>query len=501
MSQKFVDGIHDKTNKTRTEKGAVARRTTNSDLLDLFAMGGALRKRPKSDITRLFDKGFSENKEIATKLAFYIRDIRGPGLGERRTFRVILDYLARQHPSVIEKNLTHVPFYGRWDDLYALFDTPLERPAAKVMYQQLQEDLDADQPSLLAKWLKSENASSDETRRLARKTLHHFGMSPREYRKTLSKLRERIKVVEKLMSEKRWDEIDFERVPSRAASIYKDAFKQQCPVRYTRYLEKLEDGEAKINASALFPYDIIREVLDYAKPSSMWGHSSAPSSHELTVWEEQWKALPEYDAAESGALCVVDTSGSMFLGEGLPAAIALSLGIYFGERNEGPFADKFITFSNAPVLQKIRGSDIYHKVDNMADAEWDGTTNLEAVFDLILDTAIENTLSQDELPEKLIIISDMEFDFATTGFNTGDTFMQTMEKRFQRNGYDIPFLVFWNVDSRNDQVPMSLDDNGFLLVSGASQSVFEAVTNCEATDPYDLMVETVTQERYDRIEV
>jgi len=488
--EKFLNGIRQKTNMKQTENLANTHKTSNSDLLDLFAMGGSLRKREPYAIRSLFDSAFSEDPELATKMAFYIRDIRG-GLGERRTFRIILQHLAERHREVVQRNLKHVPFYGRWDDIYAVFDTPLEEFAAQVMYEQLRQDWDAEQPSLLAKWLKSENASSDETIRLAKKTRKHFGMHWKEYQETLSKLRERIRVVERLMSQNRWDEIDFEQVPSKAAMIYKDAFKRQCPIRYERYLIKLEAGEATIHADTLFPYEIVRQA-----------RSGYLSVHEVTVLDEQWKALPDYDCVEDGAIAVVDTSGSMFQGDGLAADIALSLGIYFAERNEGPFADKFITFSARPELLEVRGSTIVDKYRNMKGTHWSMNTNIEAVFNLILDTAEEYNLSQDEIPSKLLIISDMEFDHARgRNASPNKTLMQNIKERYRVRGYEMPFLVFWNAESRQDQTPMSLDESGFQLVSGASQSVFEAVVNNDAMDAYDLMVNTVTDERYDRITV
>jgi len=489
---KFLSNLHNKTNLTRTENMAVARKTTNSYLLDFFAQGGALRKREISDIQRLFDKAWNEDRLHALRTAFYLRDCRG-GQGERRTFRVILMLLARIAPDVVRKNIKHIPYYGRWDDLYALFGTKLEKDAAGLMKKQILEDMHSDQPSLLAKWLKSENASSSTTKWLARKTRKYFGWHPRKYRKVLAKLREKIRVVEQQMSANRWKDIDYSGVPSKAAMIYKDAFMRHDPEGYQEYLGRLETGEEKINASVLFPYEIIRQIGLQPYGAKLL------EPHEITVLDEQWKALPDYIQGRNKDMIVVaDVSGSM---EGLPIAVSVSLAIYCAERIQGRFHNKFVTFSEHPELQDVVGTTIVDKARNLSQADWDMNTDIEAVFSLFLKIALEERLSQKELPSRICIISDMEFDEANGWGRADMTLFRKIEQKYRRCGYKMPKLIFWNVDARNDQFPMSMDDRGFQVVSGCSPSIFKAILADEFLDPYDLMLSVIDSERYQRITI
>lgn len=494
---RFTKELHNQTNFTKTENGAIARETTNSYLLNFFAQGGALRERESGEINRLFDKAWNEDQLHSLRTLFYFRDIRG-GQGERRTFRLILKYLANIAPETVKKNLEHIPFYGRWDDLYSLFDTDLESFAARLMKKQFLEDMDSNQPSLLAKWMKSENASSPETRRLARKTIKHFGWSPSKYRKAISKLREKIRVVEKHMSENMWKEINYSQVPSKAAMNYKDAFMRHDPKRYQKYLDDLAKGETKINASTLFPYEILRAMGDLWYPRNM-------EPHEIRVLNEQWKALPDYiQGSDKDMIVVADTSGSM---EGLPILVSVSLAIYCAERIQGRFKNKFVTFSEQPKLQDVIGTTIVDKARNLSNTHWNQNTNIEAVFDLFLKIAVKEGLLQKELPSRILIVSDMEFDYATGGgywcsLSAPDkTLFQKIEGKYRIAGYKMPKLIFWNVNSRNDQFPMSMDDRGFQLVSGCSPAIFKALMTDEFLEPYSLMLSVIDSERYQRITI
>lgn len=492
--EKFLNEMRNRTNIAYTENDARAYATTKSSLLDFFGSGGALRTRDEQEIAAIFDRAFSEDKLLALKIAFYLRDCRG-GQGERRTFRTILKHLAHRKPDIVKKNIDNIPFYGRYDDLYALFGTSLEKTVGEYMHKQLLEDLESDNPSLLAKWLKSINTSSKESRRLAYKTRKMFGMSPKEYRKTLSKLRKKINVVEKKMTNNRWKDIDYERVPSKASLIYKRAFMRHDEEGYSEYLDSLEKGEAKINAKTLFPYEIVRDC-------QKWDINQ----QEIRVLDELWKALPDYigDKTEN-SIAVVDVSGSM---EGLPMDVALSVGMYLAEKNKGSFHNKFITFSSRPQLVEIKGTTIADRIYNMKRANWEMNTDIEAVFNMILSIAVKNHLHQDEIPGKIYIISDMEFDAATGSGGYWDnrptveaTLFNTIEQRYSSYNYKMPDLVFWNVDSRHDQFPMSMDERGFQLVSGCSPSIFKATMAGEFLSAYDLMLSVINDERYDRVKV
>jgi hypothetical protein len=487
---KLLEGLEKYQNLNLTENLAKTYKSTLDPVLDLFALGGALRSRNSDSIISLFSKAFSTNKELALKTLFYIRDIRG-GLGERRTFRILIKFLSRNYPEIVKKNIDNVPFYGRWDDLYSMVGSDIEKDVFKFMHSQLKKDLDAERPSLLAKWLKSENASSSETKELAELTMKYFQMRPPHYRKTLSKLRKKINIVERQMCAQEWDQIDYESVPSKAGMIYREAFKRHDEERYKTYLDKVQKGEAKINVGTLFPYEILRQARQKEK--------------EIEALNLMWENLPDYTRDEENAIVVADTSGSMVgLGWGgqnrpvEPILVALSLAIYFGERNKGVFQDKFITFSRKPDLQTIIGGNLREKYINLSKAYWEGNTNIQAVFDLILSIAKENNVPRSDMINKIYIISDMEFDIATS--DNSQTNFEVIKQKYTQTNYDLPTLVFWNVDSRQNNLPIQADEKGVLLVSGASPIIFQMMEN-KSLDPLSFMLAVLTSERYSKVKI
>lgn len=496
--------------KGKTENGANNYKDTGSDLLNFFVRSSAMRKSNKKEIYSLFDKAFLENKELALKALFYLRDIRG-GQGERRAFRAILSELAYRYPDYIEKNLNLISFYGRYDDYYALFNTPLEKEVALYLKNQLEKDLKIEDPSLCAKWMKSENASSEETKRLALKTIGHFGWTKRKYRKVLSLLRRRINIVERKMSNNNWREIEYDKVPSKATMKYINAFYRHDKEGYEKFQKQLENGEKTINAGSLYPYEIIREIENIIEEAYTFDYIFGDIKKEkieknkkenmvkIKTLEEQWKALNNYidDKENINNLCVVDVSDSM---EGLPMQVAVSLGMYFAERAKEPYKDHFITFSNKPEMVKITGSTLYDKVFNMERSDWNNNTNIEAVFDLILDKAVKNNVLQSEMPDKLFIISDMEFDRAMKN-NSKDVLFEKLRKKYKEYFYKLPKLYFWNVDSRQNNFPVTKDTENAALISGFSPSVFEYILKNKEVNPYRLMLEILESKRYEKIKV
>lgn len=225
MSNGFIDGLREMNNVTYTENGAISLRSTLDAVYDLFALGAAFRQRSEEDIIILFKRAYREDPELAMKCLFYIRDAR-EGQGERRFFRVCMNWLAKSDDrEAAKRNLQYISEFGRWDDLYCFVDTPLQNDALEIMRQQIALDMSCKTPSLLAKWLKSINTSSAESRRLANITREYFGMTHKQYRRTLSILRERINVLEKLMSAGEWEKIEFDKIPSRAGLIYRNALR------------------------------------------------------------------------------------------------------------------------------------------------------------------------------------------------------------------------------------------------------------------------------------
>jgi hypothetical protein len=495
----YADALFNETNRggARTANGALSYAETASGVLDFFSKSGALRGKTQEAL-RYFGKAMSENSTLALRALFYMRDVRG-GQGERDNFRAILEYLARKFPMEISRNMRYVPEFGRWDDLYSFVGTNLQDLALDMLKDQFFKDLTAlksgDNVSILAKWLKSENTSSKESRKLAKITREYFGLTPRKYRKGLSLLRDKIALVETAMSQNKWTKVEYSRVPSQAARIYSNAFRKHDTTRYTQYIEKVHSGEEKINAGTLYPYDIVKNVR------AMF-HTM---KDEIRTYDALWKALPNFATEPENAIAVVDTSGSMGSGSGkvAPIDVALSLGLYFAERNVGPFKDYFITFSQQPSMQKIQGTDIYEKVKNLNNAHWDGNTNLQAVFDLLLTTAIKKNASQEDLPKKIYIISDMQFDMATGnssyyGRRKESTNFEAIDRKYKEAGYERPQLVFWNVNASSD-TPVTKDENGTFLVSGCSPSILKYAVNCIAATPYELMLEVLNSERYSMI--
>jgi len=471
--------ITNASNMVKTENGANAFSTTNSAVLDFFGNGGALRERDDASIIQVFEKAYAEDPELAVKAMFYFRDVRG-GQGERKTFRILLKHFATTNPALCFKIVHLVSTYGRWDDLFSLMDTELENEVFSIFRTQLASDKNNERPSLLAKWMKSENASSKETRRIAKKTRKALQMNSRDYRKMLTALRKQIGLVETAMSTNEWEGINYSNVPSKAGMIYRKAFGRHDGERYAEFLVAVENGEETINAGTLYPYEIVEKIL----------YEGAVNDKTLDV---MWANLPDYmDGNEVNGLVVADVSGSMC---GRPMAVSISLAMYIAERNTGPFHNKFMTFSDEPKIQTIVGDSFSQQVQNLKRAAWGFNTNIKATFDVILETAKLNNMKQSDIPTHLYIVSDMEFDGATQG-SVSLSLFQTIKLEYAEAGYDMPFLVFWNVNSRNDQTPMNMDDRGFQTVSGCSPSILTSLLSNKFTTAYDLMLTVLNGERY-----
>ena len=484
----LVAGLENASNVTLTENLALAYKSTLSHVLDFFGNAGAFRTRTDAEVITSFSKAFAENQLLALKALFYIRDVRG-GQGERKTFRTILTWLANNYPDVVRKNILNVPNYGRWDDMYALFDTALEPDATKAMATQLALDWhrmkSKQSVSLLAKWLKSENTSSKDSVAKATRFRKVLGWSSKKYRKTLSTLRKYIDVVEVKMCAKQWNEINFEGVPSKATTNYRKAFEKRAEEAFKTFLGKVEKGEAKINAATLYPYDLLRTVVEQSQTVTS-----------LKAADLQWRALPNYVEGDGKGLVIADTSGSM---HGLPLYVAVSLAIYFAERNKGPFKDVFMTFSQRPCFHRLIGNNLLEKWNNLDHGGWDMNTNLQASLDLILKTAVNNKVAQKDMPSVLFIISDMQFDQASS--SNDKTNYEQMKEKFERAGYKMPQTVWWQVNSRLDNVPVKFTDSGTALVSGSHPSILKKICNIKYLSPLGLMIEALTDKRYDAVVV
>lgn len=492
MTNGFLDGLKEYLNVTETENGAVALKSTLSKCVDAFGLLGSMKDSSESQIVKVFSAAFNEDSKTAIKMLFYIRDIRS-GQGARRVFRICLKWLAEHHPEYVIQNFDNIALFGRYDDLLVLFDTSLFSHVSLFIRNKLHEDMDeflALRPcSLLAKWLPSINASSKETRRYAKMLCKSWHMSEKGYRKLLSLLRKHIDVVERKMSSNNWEDIDFSKVPGKASLNYASAFIRHDEHRYKDYLNTLSlDGN--VNSKALYPVDIVKNAVRNRKDPD-----------KQILYNAMWESLPNYFPANTKGMCVVDTSGSMI---GDPLCVAVSLGMYCADKCTGPFKNHFITFSDTPSLCELSGNTLLEKLSWFKEINC-RSTNIERVFDLILNTAIKNKLNQEDLPDILYIISDMQFNSA---INRDDTVMRIIKRRFVEAGYTVPKIVYWNVRSSNKGMfQETFGDEDVMIVSGYSPVIFKSVLECVklnttydmSINPYVLMETTLNNPRYDCI--
>lgn len=484
----MLDFLKQENNLTYTENGAMTHSTSGNNCLDLFFRAGAMRTADEKDISDTVIRAYAENSEKTMKIVFYTRDVRG-GLGERRFFRTAIKTLSGFAPEAVKRNILYFAEYGRFDDLLILLGTSCESEAVAEIKKQLDSDIEAmnnnETVSLLAKWLPSVNATSAETKATGKKLSRLLGMNEKKYRHTLSSLRKYIDIIENRMRVSDYT-FDYSKQTSGAMFKYRKAFIRNDNERYTSYLESVQNGEEKLNTSTLYPYEIVRRCYN-----DDIGRAEKKS---LAV---TWDNLPAYGNSDENAIAVIDTSGSMTwsnYSSVRPIDVALSLGIYFAEHNTGRFANHFITFSESPRLIEIKGRDIYEKVRYCHTFSEIANTDLEAVFNLILTTAVKNKVPQKELPSKIYIISDMEFDYCIEGGNSTPLF-NAMKTKYENYGYKLPDVIFWNVESRQSNMPVNISDTGATLVSGFSPVVFDMAISGELS-PETIMEQVLSSERY-----
>ncbi len=488
----MLEYLEQEANITTTENGAITYASTGSECLDLFSTIGAIRRESEQEIIDRFLRAYMEEKDLAMKLLFFARDIRG-GLGERRVFRTIFRWLAYNKPESVIKNIPYVAEFGRFDDILTLIDTPCEAEAFSFLKQQFDADLESlkrgKSVSLLGKWLPSVNASSADTVRLAKKTAAAFGMNEASYRKALSALRAKVQILENYLRERDYT-FAYEKQPSRALFRYRQAFVRNDAQRYFTFLEEAASGKVKLHADHISPYELVEPFL-----GEMGGLQNISPEEEATL-NATWEAMPDYGGNEN-AIAVIDTSASMYgCTRPIPAAVALSLGLYFAERNKGIFRNRFIEFSRRPRLIRIKGDTFADRLRYISTFQQIADTNLEAVFRMILKTAVRHKVPQSEFPAKLIIISDMEFNCCMK--NAGESNFENAKKQYREKGYHLPEVVFWNVASRNRQQPVTMNEQGVTLISGCTPRIFSMVTG-GTLSPYRFMMETLLCERYQKI--
>lgn len=501
--QNFVElaekSLSDLFNFSMTENGGLGYATTGKELLDMNFKLSSYRSMSDNDIKRDFFKAMVDDPMLALKFLFYARDVRG-GAGERRFFRVIMAEIGRREPMLAMALLPIIAEYGRYDDILCLYglSEDLNKGLDAYIYNTLMQDYrNAQQKkpaTLLAKWLPSVSTGDFHKKQIAiRLSNKLFSGQPLMYQRFLSYLRGYLDIVERKMSNNEWDKIDYAKVPSMANLLYNKAFFKHDKERREAFIESLQKGEAKINASVAFPHDIVGKMVI--------GRRLVKPSPETAALEEMWKALPRYTELGS-TLVVQDGSGSMTgeIGRTSTTAlqVAVALAIYFAETCEGPYKNKYITFSERPRFINVQHcTDLYNKVQTAMAYSEIANTDIDAVFELILVTACQNGLTQEQMPKRVLIISDMEFDYCA--INARQRNFDSLRDRFKAQGYDLPALVFWNVMSRTGTIPMTQNDRGVTLVSGFSPSAIKMVMTGK-TDPYDALVELINGPRYMPVE-
>jgi hypothetical protein len=473
-----------------TENGMTTNSSSLNDCVNLFFQIGAMRGKDKQVLINTFVKAYNENALTAMRLLFWARDVRG-GAGERQIFRDIVQYLANTQTKSLSKNLSLFSEYGRWDDLLVLIGTKLENEALGVIKKGLE-----DKNGLCAKWLPRPNVGNREKKRQASAIRKYLGLTPKEYRKALSELSN---TVEQLMCSKNWNAIEYSKLPSKAMSDYMKAFSKNDLERFQAYLEAVKSGDAKINAGAVYPYDITKNMK----------HGSSDGAN------VQWTALPNYMTGNTERLLpVVDVSGSMDCSAGGSQSVtcmdvSISLGLYISERNVGQFKDAFVTFSSDPQLQILSGS-LSERYNQLASAEWGMSTNIQAVFELILNQGKKHNVPESEMPTMILILSDMEFNSATNSnngwgesrkHNWGPTAQQMIEAMYSDAGYTMPKIVYWNLNARNNNFPVQFDESGTALVSGFSPALLTNLLSGKDLSPVSMMNQVVNSARYEAVAI
>ena len=473
MATSQTDMVKTDENVTLTENGMVTNPTTLNKCVDLFFSIGAMRGKPQDKVVSLFNEAYKENPLIASKLLFWGRDVRS-GAGERQIFRDIVTHLTTTSPQTVRKNIGLIPEFGRWDDVLVLLGTELEDDMFSLIKTALSNG-----DGLCAKWMPRKGIVANKLRKLFRTT-------PKQYRKMLVGL---TNVVESKMCAKDWENIDYSKLPSLASSRYQKSFNKNDNERYNEYKKSLQDGTAKVNAGAVYPYDIVKSI-------NMGG--------DKIVSEKQWESLPNWmEGSVERILPVVDVSGSMCVEVGgnpnlSCMDVALSLGMYISERNEGSFKDAFITFSRNPQLQYLTGN-LSERLSQLRRADWGMSTDLEAVFNLILHQAKMNNVPESNMPTKILILSDMQFNQATRRDSLGAQSM--IESMYEELGYTKPDIIYWNLNAKGGNFPVEFDKNGTALVSGYSPSILKSLLGGKNMTPKSIMMDTVNDDRYSVVTV
>ena len=527
-------------NLTFTENGANALKSTTSAVLDLFVKAPSMLKPNDDDIEELkslIRTAIEEDPQLTLKCIFYLGDIR-EGAGVRKVFTESIRLLAKEYPKMLKFVLPQIPEFSRWDVLVkALLYTDFEDALTGIIKYQLETDLESTTPSLCAKWLPSPSSSSKNTRKLGRRLSHLLNFSGKKltgdpdvdkeikkedniiFSKILTRLRKDLDIVEHYIATIDYYKIDYSKVPSVALNRYQSLFLKYDNARFMKWVYEAAEGKAKINSKRLYPFEIIKNILDNSLHFLYIRNENRISMTKAFLADAQWKNMEDViEGKELNWLVMADVSGSMEDYDNIPIATSIATAIYCAEKTQGVFHNKFMTFSKKPEIVDIKGDTICEKVENAYRANWGFNTDLEKAFDLILEVAVNNKLKQEELPQTLLIISDMEFDEARGQYYYHDnedskTLFKEIQEKFNKYGYEMPTCVFWNVNA-DVKFPVDSEEKGCILLSGYSNNNFRALLGADliqeephlidttenvTVTPYESMVSILNSERYEKI--
>ena len=452
-------------NDSLTNNGAVTHSTAGLHCLDLFFIAGASRFMPEDDILKAFSRAYREDKLTTLKILFWARDARG-GAGEKRFFQVIMRSLLISDPEVYEQVAIHIPMFGYWKDIFII-----ERPTEDTLNWLLHQLRENENANLLAKWFPRKGEWFVAMHK-------YLKVSAGTFRRKLTSMSN---TVEQKMCANEWETIQYSTVPSVAGKRYSQSFSKHDGVRYTSYISDVMSGKEKMNASVLFPSDLVHEV---------WFNDE-----DTSAYDAMWKSLPNFmEGCNERILPVCDVSGSMM---GQPMEVSIGLGLYISERNEGPFKDLVLTFSKNPQFHKIEGDTLTERTSNLGNADWGMNTDLINTFKVLLDRAIAGNVAQEDMPTKLLIISDMEFDQACGRNNNFDL----IKILYANAGYEMPGVIFWNVNGRLGNVPVKSNTPNTALVSGYSPSIIRSILGGDELSPLAVMLKTINSDRYSCIKL
>jgi len=464
-SNTFATAATKTTSLARTENGMKTFAASLNANVDLFFNIGASRGK---DVTPLFERAYQEDRVLALRIAAWARDVRG-GAGERQVFRDVLKFVEKNHAKELPMFINVGPAFGRWDDILVL-ETEMGK---KLAFDLIKEALLVTHDGLCSKWMPRKG-------RIAAELREHLGLTPKGYRKTLVTLS---KTVEQQMCAQDWSNINYSHVPSVAAGRYQKAFGRHDQIGYSAYKTKLVTGEAKINASAVYPYNVLQSV----------------KNGDQIVAKAQWEALPNY-IGDALVLPMCDVSGSMNQPVGgnknlSCMDVCISLGLYLADKNTGPFKDCFLTFSTHSKIEVLRG-DILSKYNQLYRAQWDMSTNLHGAFEEVLRVGKANKVADADMPKYILIMSDMQFNACT---RNDDSAMEMIRRKYEDSGFTLPKIIFWNLNAHMGQSPVTFDEKGTALISGFSPAIMQSVLKADAFSPLDIMLATINVPRYEVI--